>query len=226
MQGVERLLTAGIHGAGLDATGQQLGQLTAYVELMVQWNQVYNLTAIRDPKAMVSRHILDSLMLIPYVSGGNLLDVGSGPGLPGIPLAIMFPERLFSVLDCNGKKTRFMTQARTVLGLHNVTVENRRVEEWQVKIGFDEITSRAFSSLVDMVTGTSHLMVEGGRWLAMKGVHPELELAQLQAARSDIQQINSIQLSVPGCDEERHLVIIEASEADTDRLFRPTCSGY
>ncbi|MCK5893824.1 MAG: 16S rRNA (guanine(527)-N(7))-methyltransferase RsmG [Endozoicomonadaceae bacterium] len=226
MQGVESLLAAGINGAGLYATDQQLGQLTAYIELMTQWNQIYNLTAIRDPKAMVSRHILDSLMLIPYVSDGNLLDVGSGPGLPGIPLAIMCPGKQFSVLDCNGKKTRFMTQARTALDLHNVMVENCRVETWQVKTGFDEITSRAFSSLVDMVTSTSHLMAEGGRWLAMKGIHPELELAQLQAVRPDIQQVNSIQLSVPGCDGERHLVIIEASKTDADRFLRATRSGF
>ncbi|GAA4650866.1 16S rRNA (guanine(527)-N(7))-methyltransferase RsmG [Kistimonas scapharcae] len=211
MHGIEGLLAVGVDAMGLEASDQQLGQLAAYVELMAKWNQVYNLTAIRDKNAMVSRHILDSLTLVPHVSGENLLDVGSGPGLPGIPLAIMFPERQFSVLDCNGKKTRFMTQAKTALGLNNVTVENRRVEEWQVETGFDEITSRAFSSLEDMVTGTSHLLAEGGRWLAMKGIHPDEELAQLQAVRPDVQLVKSIQLSVPGCDGERHLVIIEVS---------------
>ncbi|WP_343216949.1 16S rRNA (guanine(527)-N(7))-methyltransferase RsmG [Kistimonas asteriae] len=208
MHGIEGLLAVGVDAMGLKVTDQQLGQLTTYVEMMAKWNQVYNLTAIRDKNAMVSRHILDSLTLVPHVSGERLLDVGSGPGLPGIPLAIMFPERQFSVLDCNGKKTRFMTQAKTALGLKNVTVENRRVEEWQIETGFNEITSRAFSSLEDMVTGTSHLLAEGGRWLAMKGIHPDEELAQLQAVRPDVQLVKSIQLSVPGCDGERHLVIL------------------
>ena len=209
MYEIEGLLDIGTDRMGIKATNKQLDQMKVYIELLEKWNKVYNLTAIRDPKAMVSRHILDSLTLVPYVSGESLLDVGSGPGLPGIPLAILFPEKQFSVLDCNGKKTRFMTQARTALGLKNVTVENRRVEEWKIKTGFDEITSRAFSSLEDMVTSTSHLMAEGGRWLAMKGIYPERELVQLQAAIPNVQRANSIKLSVPGCDGERHLVIIE-----------------
>lgn len=209
MYEIEGLLDIGTDRMGIKATNKQLDQMKVYIELLDKWNKVYNLTAIRDPKAMVSRHILDSLTLVPYVSGESLLDVGSGPGLPGIPLAILFPEKQFSVLDCNGKKTRFMTQARTALGLKNVTVENRRVEEWKIKTGFDEITSRAFSSLEDMVTSTSHLMAEGGRWLAMKGIYPERELVQLQAAIPNVQRANSIKLSVPGCYGERHLVIIE-----------------
>lgn len=210
MHCIESLLAAGINAMGLEVTGQQLGQLTAYVELMAKWNQVYNLTAIRDKSAMVSRHILDSLTLMPHISSEHLLDVGSGPGLPGIPLAIMLPERLFSLLDGNGKKTRFMTQAKTVLGLDNVAVENHRVEAWQVERGFGEITSRAFSSLENMVTGTSHLLARGGRWLAMKGIHPDEELAQLRITRPDVQLVESIRLLVPGCDKERHLVILEA----------------
>ena len=121
MHCIEGLLAAGINAMGLEVTGQQLGQLTAYVELMAKWNQVYNLTAIRDKSAMVSRHILDSLTLMPHVSSEHLLDVGSGPGLPGIPLAIMLPERLFSLLDGNGKKTRFMTQALSLIHISEPT---------------------------------------------------------------------------------------------------------
>ena len=201
----------------LGINDEQLVKLRAYVDLLVKWNRIYNLTAVRKPEEMISRHILDSLSVLSAVEnvihcGGTLLDVGSGPGLPGIPLAIMLPDRHISTLDCIGKKTRFQMQVCTELGLDNVTVLNKRVEHWQVDSGYDGIISRAFSSLVDMVNGTEHLLRSGGLWLAMKGVHPEQELAELSLAYPNVVMRASHALQVAGCDGQRHLVILERKE--------------
>ena len=192
----------------LSLTDEQAGLLARYVELLAKWNKAYNLTAVRDPQEMVSRHILDSLSIVPHVFGENLMDVGSGPGLPGIPLAIMYPEKQFTLLDSNGKKTRFMTQARVELGLKNVRVENTRVESFHTERPFDVIMSRAFSSLADMVNGTAHLLSPEGSFLAMKGLHPEEELQELQQQRPEIELSKSLVLDVPGCEAQRHLVIL------------------
>ncbi|PJE77606.1 Ribosomal RNA small subunit methyltransferase G [invertebrate metagenome] len=207
----EKLINAlkkGVKQLSLFLTDQQLIMLVNYIELLVKWNKAYNLTAVRDPVDMVSRHILDSLSIAPYVNGRKILDVGSGPGLPGIPLAIMYPERQIFTLDSNGKKTRFMQQAKLDLGLDNVTVVNTRVEEYKPDFCFDVITSRAFSSLQDMVKNTRHLICSEGIYMAMKGVYPEEELVKAEAiSGTTLQKI--VELSVPGRYEKRCLVVLK-----------------
>ncbi|MGI9279786.1 MAG: 16S rRNA (guanine(527)-N(7))-methyltransferase RsmG [Endozoicomonas sp.] len=200
----------GAAAQSLSLADSQADLLTRYVELLAKWNKAYNLTAVRDPVEMVSRHILDSLSIAPFMSGDYLMDVGSGPGLPGIPMAILNPEKQFTLLDSNGKKTRFMTQAKTELGLENVIVANCRVESFEAKQPFDVIMSRAFSSLVDMIEGTSHLIKADGRFLAMKGLYPEQELVDLKQVRPEISMLESHALDVPGCEAQRHLVILKA----------------
>ncbi len=197
----------GVAQLSLSLSDHQVDLLVRYVELLAKWNKAYNLTAVRDPLEMVSRHIIDSLSIASHVEGKNILDVGSGPGLPGIPLAIVFPEKRITTLDSNGKKTRFMTQAKMELELDNLTVVNSRVESYQPDSLFDAITSRAFSSLVDMVQGTKHLLDKSGVYLAMKGLYPEIELNEL-TEQTNGELVESISLQVPGSDGERHLVIL------------------
>ncbi|MEB3734334.1 16S rRNA (guanine(527)-N(7))-methyltransferase RsmG [Halopseudomonas pachastrellae] len=196
------------HGArqlGIDLTEDQQEQLLAYLTLLNKWNKAYNLTAVRNPDEMVSRHLLDSLSILPYIQGERWLDVGSGGGMPGVMLAIMFPARRFTLLDSNGKKTRFLTQVKTELGLTNLEVINSRVEAFNVEQPFDGITSRAFASLADFTHLTRHLGSPDTRWLAMKGVYPEDELAAMPV---DFQLESSAQLQVPGCVGSRHLLIL------------------
>ena len=199
----------GANTLSVSLTEEQADLLTRYVELLAKWNKAYNLTAVRDINEMVSRHILDSLSIAPYMTGDYLMDVGSGPGLPGMIMAIMYPEKQFTLLDSNGKKTRFMTQAKMELGLNNVRVENTRCESFQAEQPFDVIMSRAFSSLLDMVEGTHHLLSPEGTFLAMKGLYPEEELQELYAVRPDIKEAESHILSVPGCEAQRHLVMLK-----------------
>ncbi|MGO0309567.1 16S rRNA (guanine(527)-N(7))-methyltransferase RsmG [Endozoicomonas acroporae] len=197
----------GAKSLGLDLSPVQADLLTRYVLLLNKWNKAYNLTAIRDPREMVFRHIVDSLSIVPHISGEVILDVGSGPGLPGVVLAIMYPDKQFTTLDSNGKKTRFMLQAKLDLQLNNLAVANARVESFQVDVPFDAITSRAFSSLVSMVDGTKHLLSPSGVYLAMKGLYPEEELKQLMD-RHEIELVGCEPLKVPGTDGDRHLVIL------------------
>jgi len=192
---------------GLDLSSAQQQQLMAYLALLNKWNKAYNLTAVRNPAEMVSRHLLDSLSVVPHVEqgGARWLDVGSGGGMPGIPLAIMFPERNFTLLDSNGKKTRFLTQVKLELKLANVDVVHSRVEQFRPPQPFTDITSRAFSSLEDFANWTRHLGDEDSRWLAMKGVQPDDEL---QALPTDFQLQSCVVLKVPGCQGQRHLLIL------------------
>ncbi|UYM18391.1 16S rRNA (guanine(527)-N(7))-methyltransferase RsmG [Endozoicomonas euniceicola] len=199
----------GANTLSVSLTEKQADLLTRYVELLAKWNKAYNLTAVRDINEMVSRHILDSLSIAPFMTGDYLMDVGSGPGLPGMIMAIIYPEKQFTLLDSNGKKTRFMTQAKMELGLNNVRVENTRCESFQAEQPFDVIMSRAFSSLLDMVEGTHHLLSPEGTFLAMKGLYPEEELQELYAVRPDIKETESHILSVPGCEAQRHLVMLK-----------------
>ena len=199
----------GANTLSVSLTEEQADLLTRYVELLAKWNKAYNLTAVRGINEMVSRHILDSLSIAPYMTGDYLMDVGSGPGLPGMIMAIVYPEKQFTLLDSNGKKTRFMTQAKMELGLNNVRVENTRCESFQAEQPFDVIMSRAFSSLLDMVEGTHHLLSPEGTFLAMKGLYPEEELQDLYAVRPDIRETESHILSVPGCEAQRHLVMLK-----------------
>ncbi len=178
-------------------------RLLAYLELMVKWNRAYNLTAVRDPQQMVIKHLLDSLAVAPYLSGRHLIDVGTGGGLPGVPMSILFPDRQFHLLDSNGKKTRFLFQVKTALGLDNMTVHQARVEAFGSEAPFDAVLSRAFASLEDMVDGCRHLLAPGGHFLAMKGAYPVEEIAVVED-RCRLEAVHA--LNVPGLDEQRHLV--------------------
>ncbi len=160
---------------------------------------------------MVSRHLLDSLSVVPHVAtrGDRWLDVGSGGGMPGVPLAILFPERQFTLLDSNGKKTRFLTQAKVELGLDNLQVVNARVEAFTPERPFQGIVSRAFSELKNFAEWTRHLSDENTYWLAMKGVQPDDEL---QALPADFHVDSCNALQVPGCQGQRHLLILRRSQ--------------
>ena len=203
-------LRKGARELGVELSAEQHEQLLAYLALLIKWNKAYNLTAVRDPDEMVSRHLLDSLSVVPYVveAGDNWLDVGSGGGMPGIPLAILFPERQFTLLDSNGKKTRFLTQVKLELKLANLQVIHSRVEEFQPEQPFSGICSRAFSSLEDFSNWTRHLGDVNTQWLAMKGVHPDDEL---QALPADFSLSATHVLKVPGCQGQRHLLILRRS---------------
>lgn len=200
-------LVRGARELGIELTSLQQEQLLGYLALLIKWNKAYNLTAVRDPDEMVSRHLLDSLSVVPYVAeaGDNWLDVGSGGGMPGIPLAIMFPERRFTLLDSNGKKTRFLTQVKLELHLHNLEVVHSRVEAFTPVQPFSGICSRAFSSLADFASWTRHLGDGETRWLAMKGLQPDDEL---QALPQDFRLERTHVLKVPGCQGQRHLLIL------------------
>jgi 16S rRNA (guanine527-N7)-methyltransferase len=186
--------------AGDDATQ---ASLLEYLQLLIKWNRAYNLTAVREPAQMVTRHLLDSLAIAPFLTGQRLIDVGTGGGMPGVPMAILFPGREFHLLDSNGKKTRFLFQVKTALGLDNMMVHQARVESFYSEAPFDAVLSRAFASLEDMVTGCRHLLAEGGHFLAMKGAFPEEELAAV-AATCHLEAVH--ELDVPGLGEQRHLV--------------------
>lgn len=200
---LEQCLARGCEALALDISPLQQRQLLAYLELLQKWNRAYNLTAIRDPLAMVTRHLLDSLAIVPHLAGEDCLDVGTGAGLPGIPLAIVMPERQFHLLDSNGKKTRFLFQVKTDLGLANITVHQARVETLPASRQYDVIVSRAFASLTAMVAGTRHLLAPGGCFLAMKGAWPQDELAAIE---DQCVVLGVESLAVPGLDERRHLV--------------------
>ena len=180
-------------------------QLLAYVVLLEKWNRTYNLTAVRDPAEMITKHILDSLAVLPQIKGPRVLDVGTGAGLPGIPLALARPEWGFVLLDSNAKKTRFVTQACAELGLKNVEVVTTRVDKYHPEGKFDTLISRAFSAIADMLASTRHLCGQGGRFLAMKGVYPEEELKAIPAGY----QVSAVQpLTIPGLGAARHVAII------------------
>jgi len=195
------LLETGLGELGLD--GSLADPLMIYLDELQKWNAAYNLTAIRNADEMVTKHLLDSLALLPHV-GGRLLDVGAGAGLPGIPLAIANPALDVTVLDSIGKKARFMRHAVRTLGLPNVTVVESRVESFQAESPFGMIISRAFASLADFFNGTEALLAPGGQWVAMKGKLDVKELADVPA-RFVIRGTH--RLRVPGLDEDRHAVI-------------------
>ena len=203
---VDSQLRAGIAALGLSLPDGAEAKLLAYLALLDKWNRVYNLTAVRDAARMVSHHLLDSLAAVPYFQGGTVLDVGSGGGLPGIPLAIARPELQVTLIDSIAKKTAFLLQAKAELGLANLAVVTSRVEDFQPESGFDEITSRAFSDLKEFVLLTRHLLKPGGHWLAMKGLYPNEEIAVLPA---DVRVSADHPLVVPGLDATRHLIALE-----------------
>lgn len=198
-------LSRGAQQLGVDLSESQHSQLLAYLALLIKWNKAYNLTAVRDPDEMVSRHLLDSLSVVPFIAGDRWIDVGSGGGMPGIPLAILFPEMKVTVLDSNGKKTRFLTQVKLELKLDNLEVIHSRVEAFKPELPFTGIVSRAFSSLEDFTEWTRHLGDTDTRWLAMKGLHPADELVALP---TDFHLDSAQALTVPGCQGQRHLLIL------------------
>ena len=204
------LLAKGVAEMDLDVSRETQEKLLAYLALLQKWNKVYNLTAVRDPLEMVTLHLLDSLSVLHYISSSNLLDVGSGGGLPGIVLAICKPELQVTTIDTVQKKTIFMRQVKGELGLSNLTVVHARVESYQPSHKFEVIISRAFSDIALFVKLTEHLLAQNGKWLAMKGQVPHEELASLvNKARQAISIKNIIPLTVAGLDAERHLLLIE-----------------
>jgi 16S rRNA (guanine527-N7)-methyltransferase len=207
------LLEDGIYELELEERlgGDEL--LIEYVTELMNWNRVYNLTSVRKPTDIVTRHILDSLTILPYLHGDRILDIGTGAGLPGIPLAIACPGREFVLLDSSSKKLRFVQQTLGILKLDNVTLEDSRVEEFQPETLFDTVICRAFSDLPDFYRYAARLCNEGGRMLAMKGVYPMTEVECL-ADKSVIEDV--VSLKVPGLDAERHLVIMHAAESSQD----------
>ncbi|QMT58749.1 16S rRNA (guanine(527)-N(7))-methyltransferase RsmG [Legionella sp. PC997] len=197
---IQSQLKEGLQQFELDALSASLAD---YLFLLNKWNLAYNLTAIRDLESMVSKHILDSLAILPWLRGKQIIDVGTGAGLPGIPLALARPDFNFVLLDSNGKKTRFLNEVKRQLNLKNVEIVQFRVENYHPTQGFDTVVSRAFSSLVQMIQWTQHLIADDGIWLAMKGRDPDTEL-------NEIKQHCSIEhYKVSGIEGERCCVIIE-----------------
>jgi 16S rRNA (guanine527-N7)-methyltransferase len=202
-EALQAQLERGIAALGATLPDGAVDRLLDYRELLERWNSAYNLTAVRDANEMVSRHLLDSLAILPYVHGRTLADLGTGPGLPGIPLAIAEPAREVLMVDSNGKKVRFLREAIRSLKLVNAKALQSRVED--VEGTFECVTARAFASLADMLGWGGHLLAPGGVWLAMKGKHPAEELDGVPEGF----RVDAIHaLGVPGVDGERHLVVI------------------
>lgn len=200
-------LREGIASLDLPLNEDQVEKMLAYLALLIKWNSVYNLTSIRDPHDMVKQHLLDSLSAVhAFTQAKNILDVGSGGGLPGIVLAIVFPTASVTMIDIVNKKTAFLTQVKAELKLKNVTVHTGRVELLKVEHKFDVITSRAFSELSNFINWSQHLLAEDGRFLAMKGVSPIQEIERLPEGW-EVKSIEALQ--VPGLDVERHLVHVK-----------------
>lgn len=212
-----RILADGIEDMDLAMSPRQQEKLLDYLALMFKWNAVYNLTSLRDPMQMVTHHLLDSLAAVPaFADARNVLDVGAGGGLPGIVLAIAYPDTNISMIDTVHKKTAFLTQVKAQLGLNNVTVYTMRVEDLKVGDKYDVITSRAFADLSDFVNWSSHLLADGGRYVALKGVAPADERERLP----DDWTVTRVEaLQVPRLEAERHLVHIERS-ASTPTIIK------
>jgi 16S rRNA (guanine527-N7)-methyltransferase len=202
---VKHLLADGLEVLGIESSEQQRDNWLGYVALLVKWNKAYNLTAVRDPQGMISRHILDSLSIAHHIQGQKLLDVGAGAGIPSIPLAILWPDRQIIALDSNGKKTRFMEQVRSELDLGNFTALQTRVEDYQPNELFDGILSRAFASLGSFVSLSQHLLAHDGAFWAMKAVIDTGELSEVQ---KPYMVSACLPLQVPDSVAERHLVVI------------------
>jgi 16S rRNA (guanine527-N7)-methyltransferase len=200
---VQQLIEQGLADLHFAAPPGLAGALADFLELLARWNQTYNLTAVRVPEEMVTRHLMDSLVVLPFVDGERMLDVGTGAGLPGLVLAMARPGQRFVLLDSSGKKTRFVEHAVARLGLRNVEVVQARVEDYEDEEGFAVVLSRAFASVADFIRLAGHLARPEGRLLAMKGALPEAELAALPAGWG-LQAVHK--LSVPGLAGRRHLL--------------------
>lgn len=205
------MLERGLSELGSTAGCGQRERLLQFLELLRRWNRVYSLTAIEDPREGVRLHLLDSLSIASFLHGERVLDVGTGPGLPGIPLAIMQPDRRFVLLDCNAKKIRFVRQAVIELGLVNVVPVQARVESFTDPAGFDCVLARAYASLAEIWADVSRLLKTGGSVLALKGRRPETELGDLPAGVA----VGIHRLRVPGVDAERHLAELRPTGQDS-----------
>jgi 16S rRNA (guanine527-N7)-methyltransferase len=197
----------------LQLSEHQLQQLVQYVQLLDKWNGAYNLTSVRDPAEMLVKHIMDSLVVAPFIHGQRIIDVGTGPGLPGIPLAICFPDKDFTLLDSLGKRIRFLNQVKLQLGLKNVTPLQSRVEEHQPQPGYDVVLSRAFASLSDMIGWCAHLPATDGQFLAMKGAQAQEEIAALP---DFVKVVANETLQVPELAGQRFLVIVKKVPLQTE----------
>ncbi len=195
--------------ASILLTDHQINQLVAYVDMLNKWNKAYNLTSVRDPNEMLVRHILDSIVVAPHLQGERFIDVGTGPGLPGIPLSIVLPDAQFTLLDSLGKRVRFLRQVQHELKLENIHPVQSRVEAFPAEPPFDGVISRAFASLTDMVEWCHHLPGEAGRFYALKGQLPDEEIAALPV---EFSVESTLKLRVPQLDGERHLVIIRPNK--------------
>lgn len=205
---LRQLLRNGLSEFAIAASDEQQQRLLAYIALLHKWNEIYSLTAIRDPAEMVRRHLLDSLAVLPYINGPRVIDVGTGAGVPGIPCAILRPETKFVLLDSNRKKIRFVQQAIIELKLANATAVAERAERYQPPaVCFNTVLARAVTSLSEAAELTKHFVcADGGRWVVMKGSYPHDELRALPGA---ISVVNVVPLAVPGLDAQRHLVILQ-----------------
>ncbi|WP_380182642.1 16S rRNA (guanine(527)-N(7))-methyltransferase RsmG [Kalamiella sp. sgz302252] len=203
-------LSALLKAANISLTDLQKEQLVGYVGLLHKWNKAYNLTSVRDPQQMLVRHIMDSIVVEPHLQGNCFIDVGTGPGLPGVPLAIVRPEAHFTLLDSLGKRVRFLKQVQHELKLENIAPVQSRVEEFPAEPPFDGVISRAFASLNDMLSWCHHLPGENGRFYALKGVVPQDELAALPEGFIHQQ---TVKLAVPELEGERHLVVVKPAKS-------------
>jgi 16S rRNA (guanine527-N7)-methyltransferase len=206
---LEERIADGLGAMNLELPGTAPERLSRYLELMEKWNRVHNLTAVRDTAQMVVLHILDSLSVLPHLQGcKRILDVGTGPGLPGIPLAIAMPQARLTLLDSSHKKCAFLEQARIDLGLANIEVVCERIEQWQPAERFDAVVSRAFSDLSDFVIQAQHAVAPAGRMIAMKGVYPFDEISRVPPSHKVAQVL---ELHVPQLEAKRHLVFVETA---------------
>lgn len=203
---LKNLLTQKLSQANYVVTEAAQDQLVNYLLLLEKWNQAYNLTSVRDIKEMVVLHILDSLSVAEFIHGKRILDVGTGAGLPGIPLALTQSDREFILLDSNGKKTRFLTHVIQTLNIKNAKVVQARVEEFQSENCFDVVISRAFSAIIDFLEKTKHLCCDDGIFLAMKGNYPEQEVKEIS---EEFKVLKTYQLKIVGLNAQRHLVVIK-----------------
>ena len=217
-------LTAGIETLGLECSAAQLDLLLRYHELFLKWNSAFNLVSAGELNQLVSRHFLDSLAIQPYLDGENILDIGTGAGFPGIPLAVLNPDKKFVLLDSNGKKTRFLFQVQLALQLDNITIENCRVEHYQSPGQIDIVTCRAFASLAEVLIKAQSFFLDGAQLLAMKGRFPDVEIEELASIvitnnKTDLtatpELIATHQLTIPGNDSERHLIAVKLMHRQT-----------
>jgi len=207
---LEKRLAEGLPLVGAAPTDQQVAALARFLRLLDKWNKAFNLTGVRDLSEMVTRHVLDSVSVRPYLHGLSILDVGTGAGFPGIPLALMDPQRQFSLLDSGGKKIRFVRHATGELAIGNVSVVHERIEDYDPADPFDMVLCRAFTSIGDFARRCGHLAAKGGRLLAMKGRFPDVELASVP---NNWETVEVTAINIPGLAGERHIVVLQRRES-------------